>query len=218
MVGDRPTDSEQHEGAQDTEMSTSFLSSLPSSPHLGPPTATPKDQDAEEDEFSSLFESTSPSTGLRDRGLEEGETPSEGSSSSPMSTLDEDESSFKYTIGKTWASTVVNGKRDQEPQRTLKHRECNVLLENMVKLQNNKMRRAVKKLRADIEGEIQRSSEMLRSISSNQPDEEESEDAPFVSKVLDMQLQQVQDRFDQFEEKQNSEEAANRTLLSRGFQ
>ncbi|OWZ08074.1 hypothetical protein PHMEG_00019444 [Phytophthora megakarya] len=96
----------------------------------------------------------------------------------------------------------------------IKHRECGILLESMMQLQEKKMSRAVTKLRASIEDQIHRSSEMLNSIISNQFDDPGSSgDVAFMAKVLNMQKQQVCDRFDQFEENRAHEEAANRALL-----
>ncbi|KAG7376604.1 hypothetical protein PHYPSEUDO_013043 [Phytophthora pseudosyringae] len=109
---------------------------------------------------------------------------------------------------------IQQSKTDPEIRGKIKHRDCSVLLENMMKLQDTKMRRAASKLRADIEREIQRSSEMLHSIISNQfEDPESSGDVAFMTKVLNMQRQQVCERFDEFEEKRNHDEAANRSLL-----
>jgi hypothetical protein len=97
-----------------------------------------------------------------------------------------------------------------------KHRECTILIENMMELQSKKVRRAASKLRADIEGEVQRSAEMLRSIISHQfEDPESSGDVAFVTKVLKMQQQQVSDRFDQFEEKRARDEDVTRGLLGK---
>ncbi|KAE9026159.1 hypothetical protein PF005_g3559 [Phytophthora fragariae] len=206
-LGSTPTDVEQLDDAKDARSDNSSLLSLPPSPHPEPPISVAKEEDDEEG-FSSPFESTSPST--EQHAKDEENTFFDSSSSSPMSIFDEDSWS-KYTICKTLSSE----EKEEEPQRQSKHRECNALLEKMIKLQNNKMRRAVNKLRAGIEGEILRNAGMLRSISSNQSggDAEAIGDAAFVSKVLDMQLQQVQDRFDQFEEKQTSEEVVKRALL-----
>ncbi|OWZ08072.1 hypothetical protein PHMEG_00019442 [Phytophthora megakarya] len=97
----------------------------------------------------------------------------------------------------------------------LKHQDCNILLEKMMELHNNKMRRAVSVLRADIEKYIQRNSEMLYSIISNQYETPENNDVVFVRKVLNMLKQQIHDQFDQFEEKRAQDEAANRTLLGK---
>ncbi|POM65534.1 Hypothetical protein PHPALM_18732 [Phytophthora palmivora] len=103
---------------------------------------------------------------------------------------------------------------DTKIRGKIKHRECGILLENMMKLQDKKMRRAVSRLRATVEDEIQRSSEMLHSIISNQfEDPNSSGDVAFMTKVLNMQKQQVCDRFNQFEEKRTHDEAANRALL-----
>ncbi|KAI9993214.1 hypothetical protein PInf_015285 [Phytophthora infestans] len=92
--------------------------------------------------------------------------------------------------------------------------DCHILLENVMKLQDEKMRQAVSKLRADVADEVQRSSEMLLSIIRNQfEDAESSGDVAFVTKVLDMQTQQIQERFDQFQEKQTRQDAAHRALI-----
>ncbi|KAG7376605.1 hypothetical protein PHYPSEUDO_013044 [Phytophthora pseudosyringae] len=100
----------------------------------------------------------------------------------------------------------------------LKHRDCNILLESMMELQNKKMRRAVSKLRADVEGEVERSSEMLLSIITNHfKDPGSSGDVAFVTKVLNMQKQQLQDRFDQFDAKRVRDEATNRALLGQRY-
>ncbi|EGZ21788.1 hypothetical protein PHYSODRAFT_329696 [Phytophthora sojae] len=113
---------------------------------------------------------------------------------------------------------VKKVKTDMEVQGKLKHRDCNILLENLMQLHNTKMRRAVGKLRADIEGEIQRSSEMLLSILSNQfKDPSRSGDVAFVTKVLGMQKQQVRDRFDRFEMKRAKDEAECRALVGQRF-
>ncbi|GMF15331.1 unnamed protein product [Phytophthora lilii] len=100
----------------------------------------------------------------------------------------------------------------------LKHRDCNILLENMMELQGIKIRRAASKLRSDLEGEIKRSSDMLHSIMSHQFEDPKSNgDVAFVTKVLSMQQQQVRDRFDQFEQKRISDEAALRGLLGQRY-
>ncbi|KAE9044790.1 hypothetical protein PR003_g5371 [Phytophthora rubi] len=209
-LGITPTDVERLDDVKDASSENSLLSSLPPSPHPEPPISEPKDEEEDEGGFSSRFESTSPGTEQHAKDDEE-KTFFDSCSSSPTSIFDEDSWS-KYTTCKTLSSEE---EKEEEPQRQSKHRECNALLEKMIKLQNNKMRRAVNKLRAGIEGEILRNAGMLRSISSNQSDgdAEASGDAAFVSKVLDMQLQQVRDRFDQFDPKQKSEEAAKRALL-----
>ncbi|KAG6610948.1 uncharacterized protein IUM83_08125 [Phytophthora cinnamomi] len=225
-----PADVKQVDDPMDDRSTLSFLSSLPPSPHLALPTEVPKDQDDGEHDLSSMFESTHPST---EQCAKEAEDQlsiggSESSLCSPLSSFGDDksskESNFKRFKPRVQVSPRTHTPEEketagQEPQRKLKHRECNALLENMIKLQNKIMRRAESKLRADIEDEVQRSSEMLRSISSNQSDEdvEGNGDAAFVAKVLDMQLQQVQNRFDEFEEWQVREEAANRALLAQRF-
>lgn len=211
-LGSVPTDVEQLDGVNDARSDNSLLSSLPPSPHPEPPISEPKDEEEDEEGFSSRFESTSPSTEQHAQDDEE-KTFIDSCSSSPMSIFDED-AWTKYTTCKTLSSEEKE-EEEEKPQRQSKHRECNALLEKMIKLQNNKMRRAVNKLRAGIEGEILRNAGMLRSISSNHSDgdAEANGDAAFVSKVLDMQLQQVRDRFDQFDQKQKSEEAAKRALL-----
>ncbi|KAL3661540.1 hypothetical protein V7S43_013300 [Phytophthora oleae] len=122
-------------------------------------------------------------------------------------------------------SAFSSPEREEKPQASglelqsnLKHRDCYLLLENMMKLQVKKMHRAVDKLRANIEGEVQRSSEMLLSIISNQFDDpESSSDVTFVKKVFNMQQQQLRDRFDQFEEKRTREEADNRAILGQRY-
>ncbi|KAJ8569242.1 hypothetical protein ON010_g6018 [Phytophthora cinnamomi] len=107
---------------------------------------------------------------------------------------------------------------DLEVQSNLKHRDCNILLENMMELHNTKVRRAAGKLRADVEGEIQRSSEMLLSIISNQlKDPKSSGDVAFVTKVLTMQKRQVHDRFNRFEKKRAQDEAECRALVGQRF-
>lgn len=96
----------------------------------------------------------------------------------------------------------------------LKHRDCNILLDNMLKLQVKKMHQSMAKLREDIEGEIQTSCEMLLSIITNQFDDAQSRgDVAFMTKVLDMQKQQITDEFERFEDKRSRDEAASRALL-----
>ncbi|KAG1696413.1 hypothetical protein DVH05_018545 [Phytophthora capsici] len=103
-------------------------------------------------------------------------------------------------------------------QANLKHRDCYLLLENMMELQVKKMHRAVSKLRAKIDSQVKRSSEMLLSIIRNQvEDPESSSDVAFVKKVFQMQQQQIRDRFDQFNEKRSREEAANRAILGQRY-
>ncbi|ETP25015.1 hypothetical protein F441_02064 [Phytophthora nicotianae CJ01A1] len=129
---------------------------------------------------------------------------------SPQSTP---ESLIKSNMPKVEGDTK-KGKTELQP--TLKHRDCNLLLEKMMKFQNKTKRRAVAKLRAEIEREIHRNSEMLLSIVSNQfEDPENSADVAFLTQVLNRLKQQVQDRFDQFDVERTRQEAANRALLSR---
>ncbi|KAK1932353.1 hypothetical protein P3T76_012347 [Phytophthora citrophthora] len=101
-----------------------------------------------------------------------------------------------------------------EFQSNVKHRDCYLLLENMMKLQVKKMHRSVSQLRAKIDSTVKQCSEMLISIIRNQFDDPESNsDVAFVKKVFNMQQQQIRDRFDQFKEKRTREEADNRAIL-----
>ncbi|KAE9040299.1 hypothetical protein PR003_g5372 [Phytophthora rubi] len=144
----------------------------------------------------------------------------EGSPMSTASTASQGAPSNPFTLSSA-AKSQGKAKRvltGPEVQSQLKHRDCNILLENMMELNNTKMRRAVSKLRADIEEEIQRTSEMLLSIIRQQfKDPKSSGDVAFVTKVLDMQRQQVHDRFDRFEEKRAKDEAECRALVGQRF-
>ncbi|KAE9132489.1 hypothetical protein PF010_g3152 [Phytophthora fragariae] len=144
----------------------------------------------------------------------------EGSPMSTASTASQGAPSNPFTLSSA-AKSREKAKRvliGPEVQNQLKHRDCNILLENMMELNNTKMRRAVSKLRADIEEEIQRTSEMLLSIIRHQfKDPKSSGDVAFVTKVLDMQRQQVHDRFDRFEEKRVKDEAECRALVGQRY-
>ncbi|ETM01530.1 hypothetical protein L917_01907 [Phytophthora nicotianae] len=166
------------------------------------------------DELSLSSEASTPCT---EQGADKSESrasiaaPQRSSSSScSPSSLFGDDSELSCSSS---SNTTKSHKKPELPAK-LKHRDCNILLESMMKLQAEKMRHAVTKLRTDIIGALQHSSEMLLSIISNQFEEPESSgDIAFVTKVLNMQKQQVRDRFDQFEEKQTRQEAENRALI-----
>ncbi|GMF29600.1 unnamed protein product [Phytophthora fragariaefolia] len=197
-------------GNTNTTLNTSVVASLPPSPLS---TAMLKDQETSGEGISSLKELSSPSSEQQMNEVEDRLSADDynSGSCSPLSVFDGDDlptsksSPPKLQVSSTKSQKEI--KKAKGSQRQLKHRDCNVLLENMMKLQNKKIRRTVSKLRAEIEYEIQRSSGMLRSIISNHSEEAvDSDDAAFVRKVLDVQLEQVQDYFDQFDEERTNEE------------
>lgn len=108
-------------------------------------------------------------------------------------------------------------KKRKKRRKQYKHRDCNILLESMMELQNKQMRQAFSKLRADVEAEVRRSSGMLKSIISNQLDDPSGGDVAFVTSMLNKQSTKVKARFDQFEEHRTSAEAANRALVGQRF-
>ncbi|KAF4040884.1 hypothetical protein GN244_ATG06926 [Phytophthora infestans] len=139
------------------------------------------------------------------------------SDTSTCSLYSEDEDSLRSSTPESLirVQDTKEVKTDAGLRPSLKHRDCKLLLERMMAFQNRTKRRAVAKLRAGIESEIERNSEMLLSIVSSQSEDPESrKDVAFLTKVLSMQRQQVQDRFDQFEAERIHEEAANRALVS----
>ncbi|KAF4040883.1 hypothetical protein GN244_ATG06925 [Phytophthora infestans] len=166
------------------------------------------------DELSLSSEVSTPCT---EQGVDKGESHtfveaprhSRSSSYSPSSSFDEESEMSASSIPK-----MANPREKFRKLELPEHRDCHILLENVMKLQDEKMRQAVSKLRADVADEVQRSSEMLLSIIRNQfEDAESSGDVAFVTKVLDMQTQQIQERFDQFQEKQTRQDAAHRALI-----
>ncbi|RLN68229.1 hypothetical protein BBJ28_00006038 [Nothophytophthora sp. Chile5] len=91
-----------------------------------------------------------------------------------------------------------------------KHRECKDLLVSLMEQQNKRFQRAVQNLRADIEGDIQRSAEMLRSVASDRFEGPGSSgDANFVARLLETKQRQVRGRFDRLQEAREREEASN---------
>ncbi|RLN70384.1 hypothetical protein BBJ28_00018677 [Nothophytophthora sp. Chile5] len=99
-----------------------------------------------------------------------------------------------------------------------KHRECKDLLVSLMERQNKIFQRAVQDLRADLEGDIQRNAEMLRSIASDRFEGPGSSgDANFVARLLETKQRQVRDRFERFQEARARDGASNRAHVEQCF-
>ncbi|KAL3661539.1 hypothetical protein V7S43_013299 [Phytophthora oleae] len=163
--------------------------------------------DSFDNEFTSLSASSTPST---EQGGDKGE------GQLPAAMPQRAQFSPTSSVGDGLFAAKSHGESDESKDfpTKLKHRDCNILLENMIKLQAKKMHKSMAKLRTDVEGDIQRSSEMLLSIINNQfEDTQSSGDVAFMTKVLGMQKQQITGQFERFEEKRTREEAATRALI-----
>ncbi|KAG4055834.1 hypothetical protein PC123_g9082 [Phytophthora cactorum] len=215
-------DEEQQEETQEVQFNTSFTSPVQPDPDTKP-SFRPRAGSfgvLNVGDFFPLPESTAEQ---EDELEEKSHVPvQDRSDTSTCSLYSEDEDSLQSTPESLTMPSTTRAEEDTKKSTTdlglrptLKHRDCKLLLEKMMEFQDKTKRRAVAKLRAEIESEIQRNSEMLMSIISDQfEDPESSEDVAVLTTVLNKQKQQVQDRFEQLEVERARDEAANRALLS----
>ncbi|RLN70385.1 hypothetical protein BBJ28_00018676 [Nothophytophthora sp. Chile5] len=115
-------------------------------------------------------------------------------------------------------ASVRDGKEVHNSPEKSKHSDCKAVIDRMVQRQSQRLERAIRELRVDVERDVRRSAEMLSAIFFDRLGKPGLQgDATFVARLLEIQQQQVSGRFARLQDAHDRQEPVDLELLDNRF-